>query len=70
MVLGSDLSFDQFGGFGLIVPQLTRHFAAEILVDLDNLQLRLGDLPFGLRRCRDQLVTLAVDADGLAFECS
>jgi len=44
------------------------NFAAEVAVDLNNLQLRLGNLPFGLRDGCDQLAALAFEARGLPLQ--
>ena len=43
LVLGGDLAFAQFRDFGANVAEFFGHFAAGILVDLDDLQLDLGN---------------------------
>ena len=45
-----------------------RDFAAEILIDLDDLQLDLADLAAGLRHRGDRLRALALEPRRLAFE--
>ena len=46
-----DLAFDQFGDLGADVGKLLGDVAAQVLVDLDDLQLGLGNLALGLRDC-------------------
>ena len=54
-----DLAFDQFRDLGADVGQLLGHVAAQVLVDLDDLQLGLRNLSLALRHCRDELSALA-----------
>ena len=48
LVLGSRLPLDQLRDLAANLRQLFADVAAHVLVDLDDLQLRLGDLALGL----------------------
>ena len=53
LVLGRDLALDQLGDLGLDLAQLLGDLAScRSWIDLDDLQLGLGDLALGLRRSR------------------
>ena len=62
LVFGRDLALDEFADLGIDLAHLLGDFAAEILVDLDDLELYLGDLAFGLGHGSDELRLFAVEA--------
>ena len=55
LILGRDLALDEFADLAVDLAHLLGDLAAQILVDLDDLQLGLGDLALGLGDRRDQL---------------
>jgi len=61
-----DLSFDEFTDASIDLAHFLRNLAGEVLVDLDDLQLQLGDLAFGLRGCCDQLSALGASPAAVA----
>src|SRR5262249_22183644 len=61
LVLRRHAALHQFGALALDLAQLLGHLAAEILVDLDGLQLDLGDLALRLRDAGDELSAFAGD---------
>ena len=54
--------------FGVDLAHVLGDLAAQILIDLDDLQLGLGDFAFGLRDRGDQLRALAFEPRGVALE--
>src|SRR5262245_18343914 len=68
LVLGRHLALNEFANLALYFAQLARHLTAQILVDLDNLQLDLTDLAARLGYSRDRLRALALEACRLPFE--
>ena len=63
-----NFAFDEFADLGIDLAHFLRDFAGEILVDLDNLQLKFCDLAFGLRGRSDQLPALAIKPRCFALE--
>src|SRR5262249_23806469 len=70
LVFGCYLALDQLGDLGADLGEVLADLGAQVLVDLDDLQLRLGDLALGLRRGADQLAAFALQARRVAFEPS
>src|SRR4051812_5524414 len=68
LVLGGDLALDHFADLVVGLAQILGDLADHVLVDLDDLELGLGDLALGLRARGDVLRTLAVEAGAIAFE--
>src|SRR3954453_20860815 len=62
LVLGGDLALDHFADLVVGLAQILGDLADHVLVDLDDLELGLGDLAFGLRARGDVLRALAVEA--------
>ena len=54
--------------FAVDLAHILGDFAAEILVDLDDLQLGFGDLALGLRNRSDELRAFALDAGAVALQ--
>ena len=59
LVLGRDPALQQFRHLALDFPQFLGNLAAQILVDLDDLQFGLGHLAVGLGGGGDELATFA-----------
>src|SRR5262245_26204030 len=68
LIAGGHLALYQFGALGLDLAQVLGHLAAQVLVDLDDLQLDLGSLALGLGDGRDVLLALAVKPCAFALE--
>ena len=68
LILGGDLALAQFRDLGANVAELLSHFAADILIDLDDLQLDLGNFAGGFGFRSDQLTALAAEPRSIAFE--
>ena len=68
LVLGRNTTFHKLGVFCLNLAQLLHHLGAHVVINLDNLQLGLGDLAPSLGDSRDQLAPLAFDAGGVALK--
>ncbi len=68
LVLGGDLAFDELANLGLDLAHLLGDIAAQILIDLDDLQLGLGDLAFDLGRAGDQLSAFPLEPRLLALQ--
>ncbi len=68
LVLGRDLAFDEFAELGVDLAHVLGDFAAQILIDLDDLQLGLGDLALGLRDRSNQLPALALEPRAVALK--
>ena len=68
LILGRDLALGQLGDLGLDLAQLLGDLAAQLLVDLDDLQLDLGDLALRLGGRGDELAALALEPRRLALE--
>ncbi len=68
LVARGDALFDEFAFLGLRLTEILDHLGAEILVELDDLQLRFADLGFRLGDAGDQLSALALDACRLALQ--
>jgi hypothetical protein len=68
LILRRNLAFDELADLVLDFAQLLGDVAAEVLVDLDNLQLGLGDLAFDLSSRGNELATLALEPGLLALE--
>src|SRR5215203_5224162 len=68
LVLGRDLALDELGNLALDLAQVLGNLAAQILIDLQDLQLDLGNLALGLGGRRDELAALALEARGVALE--
>jgi hypothetical protein len=65
-----DHPFDQFSNLALRVAQVLEHCGAEILIELDDLQLSLADLGAGACDVGDELATLTLKARLLAPEAA
>src|SRR5439155_17045528 len=70
LVLGRDIALDQLGDLGADLGEIHADLGAQVLVDLDDLKLRLGDLALSLRRGADQLAAFALQSRSVAFELS
>ena len=57
-----------FRDLALDLAQLLHRLGAHLLVDLDDLELGLGDAALGLGDGCDELAALAFDAGGIALE--
>jgi len=68
LVLGGDLAFDQFADLVLGLAQVLGDLAHHVLVDLDDLQLGLGDLALGLGARGDVLRALAGEPCPIALQ--
>src|SRR6266702_2959056 len=68
LILGGDLALDQFADLVVGLAQILGDLADHILVDLDDLELGLGNLALILRPRGDVLRALAVEACAVAFE--
>src|SRR4051812_11703788 len=68
LVLGGDLALDHFADLVVGLAQILGDLADHVLVDLDDLELGLGDLALGLRARGDVLRALAIEAGAVAFE--
>ncbi len=68
LVLGGDLALDEFADLAVDLARLLGDLAAQIAVDLDDLQLGFGDLAGGLRGLRDQLPGFAIEPRRLALK--
>jgi hypothetical protein len=53
LIFGRHLALNELADFALDFAQLARDLAAEILIDLDDLQLNLSDLAARLGYSRD-----------------
>src|SRR5262245_10530538 len=70
LILGCDLSFHQFRNLRVGVGKIFTHLAAQILIDLNDLQLYLTDFSLGLSPAADELTALALKPLRLALEAS
>ncbi len=68
LVFGGDLALDEFADLVVGLAQILGDVADHVLVDLDDLQLGLGDLALGLRARGDELRALAVEPGGVALQ--
>ena len=68
LVLGRHAALGIFRDLALDLAQLLHRLGAHLLVDLDDLELGLGDAAFRLGDRRDELAALAFDAGGIALE--
>ena len=69
LVLGRDLALDELGDLVVDLAQILADLAAQVLVDLHDLQLGLGDLALGLRRSRrSSCAALAFEARRVALQ--
>src|SRR5205814_6529719 len=68
LVLRGDLALDELADLGLDLAHLLGDVAAQVLIDLDDLQLGLGDLALDLGRRGDQLAAFALEPRLLALE--
>ena len=68
LVRRRDLAFDQLGDLGTDVGKLLGHVAAQVLIELDDLQLGLGDLSLSLRHGGDELPALPFEPRRIALE--
>src|SRR5262249_15860759 len=69
LILSGHLSFDELADLGFDFAQLLGHVAAEILIDLDDLQLDFGNLALDLGRRRYQLPPLSRKPGLVALQC-
>src|SRR6266702_1999224 len=68
LILGRDLALDRLADLVIGLAQILGNLAHHVLVDLDDLELGLGNLALGLRPRGDVLRTLAVEARAVALE--
>lgn len=68
LIDGSDAALPHLGNLRLAICQILRIFRPAILFQLQDLQVDLGDLAFGLRPRRQALAAIAVEFDAMAFE--
>ena len=68
LILGGDLALDELADLAVDLAGLLGDLAAQVPVDLDDLQLGLGDLAGGLRGLRDQLPGFALQPRRRALE--
>src|SRR6266566_8441578 len=68
LIFRRHLALDEFPDFHVDLAQLPRDFAAQVLIDLDNLQLGFGDLAARLRRRRERLRAFALEPHRFPFE--
>src|SRR5262245_49111019 len=68
LVFGLKLALDEFADLGVDLAHLLLDLTAEILVDLNDLELDFGDLPPGLRDGRLQLGLFAVETGRLPLQ--
>ena len=68
LVFGGDFLLDEFGGLAANVGEVLADLGAHVLVDLQDLDLGLGDLALGLRDRGDKLSALAFEARLLALQ--
>src|SRR5262245_64003075 len=61
LVLGRDFALDELADLAINLAQFLGDIAGNILIYLENLQRRLGNLTFGLRRGRNQLTAFAIE---------
>ena len=67
LILSRNLAFDVLGRLRFNLTQAVGHFAAKVLIDLDDLELRLRDLAarLGLRRRKPAALTVQIGAFAL-----
>jgi hypothetical protein len=63
LILGRDLSLDEFANLCIDLPQILRNFTAQVLINLENLKFGLGNLSARLCGDRDRLGAFAVPAE-------
>ena len=68
LIFGGDLALDEFAELGVDLAHVLGDLAAQVLIDLDDLQLSLGDLAFGLGDGGDQLPAFALEPRAVALE--
>src|SRR5215208_6318904 len=68
LILGRDLALDELGDLALRLAQVLGDLAAQFLIDLQDLQLDLGDFALGLGGRGDELTALAFEAGRVALE--
>jgi len=67
-ILGSHLPLDIFAHLSLYLAKFAPDLGAEFLIDLENLQFRLGDPACRLRLIGDFFATLAAKCRGLGLQ--
>ena len=68
LVLGRDPALHELGGLALDFAQLLRYFAAQFLVDLENLEFDFGRPALRLGGAGDELVAFAIEPHRLALQ--
>src|SRR5262245_36101287 len=68
LVLGRDFALDELADFAINLAQFLGDIAGNILIYLENLQRRLGDFAFGLRRGRNQLTAFTIEPGRFTLE--
>src|SRR5215213_8645877 len=68
LVLGGNLLLDQFGDLAANLRKVLADLGAHVLLDLQSLNLRLGDLALGLRDRCDELSSLPLEPRLYAFQ--
>src|SRR5262249_44983853 len=68
LVLGGDLPLGQLGNLGPDIGEILADLGSQILVNLNDLKLELGNLAFGLGSNARQLASLPLKPSGVALE--
>ena len=68
LVFGRDLALDEFAELGVDLAHVLGDLAAQILIDLDDLEFGLGDLALGLGDGCDQLPAFALEPRAIALK--
>src|SRR5512146_3049132 len=68
LIFGRHLALDEFANLAVNLAQFLRNLAAEVLVNLQDLQLDFGDLAPDLRRGSDRLCEFALETRGFALQ--
>src|SRR5262249_31261191 len=69
-VLGRDFALYELADLAINLAQFLGDIAGNILIYLENLQRRLSDFAFGLRRGRNQLTAFTIEPGRFTLERS